>query len=122
MTNDFSIETLQIVTPPSVQRRRQKRGEQFVLISRRQLAALRKGDASASAWNVFIELLWLSWKGGGKSVKFTNRDLADLGISRNTKTRALEELEELGLIRLSQQPRRSPLVTMCTGERVLVRG
>ncbi len=85
---------------PAVQR--QKRDDYFVQISRNQLATLRKGRASAAAWSVFAELLWIRWnpKSRNKPLKFTNHLLDELAISRNdSKTRAIKELNVLGLIR-----------------------
>jgi hypothetical protein len=112
---DFSVENLRIKDLPPLDpevakpRRRQR---EFVQLSRKQLAVLRQGRARASAavWNVFIELVWLSWKGGDKPFKFSRRAMGELGISHDSGVRAVHALGDLGLIGFSQPTVRSSLI------------
>jgi hypothetical protein len=112
----FSVENLRVKDLPPLDpavAKPRRRSREFVQLSRRQLAILRQGRASAPAWNVFAELAWLSWKAGGKSIKFTNHSLAEMNISRDSRTRAIRDLERLGLIRINHAlPRKSPVLTV----------
>jgi hypothetical protein len=115
---DFNVENLRVKDLPPIEPRVTKprrRRHEFVQISRRQLAILRQGKASAAAWNVFAELVWLSWKDDGKPIKFTNYGLAGMNISHDSRTRAIRELEKLGLIRIDHvlsRKRKSPMLTV----------
>ena len=113
---DFNVESLRIkeLPPldPAVAKPRRRRRE-FVMITRRQLAALRQGKASGTAWNVFAELVWLDWEGKGKPFKFSRQVMSELGISHDSGGRALRALAELGLISVNQPTARSqPRVTV----------
>jgi hypothetical protein len=63
---------------------------------------------------VFRHLQFLSFKAGGKPVRLANITLWRKGISRYTKLRALQELEELGLIQMTRRPRKSPEIIVLT--------
>jgi hypothetical protein len=54
-------------------------------------------------------ILHLNWR--KKEARFP-LPTAMFGISRSTKSRALTELEKLGLIRVERRPRRAPVVTV----------
>jgi hypothetical protein len=112
----FSVENLRVKDLPPLEpgaAKPRRRSREFVQLSRRQLSILRQGRASAPAWNVFAELVWLSWKAGGKPIKFSNHSLGELGISHDSRTRAVRELEKLELIRIDRAaPRKSPILTV----------
>lgn len=116
VSDDFNVENLrlkELPPPPEPKAAKPRRRENFVQISRKQLAILRQGRASAAAWNVFVELVWLSWKGCGQPMKFTNHCLDELGFSHDSRSRAIRELEELHLIRIDRAtPRKSPVITV----------
>jgi hypothetical protein len=57
-------------------------------------------------------ICYLHWKGKGGSVKLANGALAEIGVSRKGKYRALRELESRGLITVERPSRRSPIVTV----------
>jgi hypothetical protein len=59
---------------------------------------------------VALDLLYLSWKGKGAPVKLANGMLRIDGISRQSKWRALNALEQRGLVTVQRHHRRSPLV------------
>jgi hypothetical protein len=116
--DNFSVEKLRLKGPlpplpedhPAQAKTKRQRRE-FVIISHKQLAILRKGRASAAAWNVFMELLWLSWRSDGNQIKFTNHCLDRLGIIRSTRVRAIRELAKLGLVRIVRAaPKKSPIL------------
>ena len=115
---DFSVENLRVkdLPPPGpeVAKPHRRRRDEFVQLSRRQLAVLRQGKASAAAWNVFAELVWLSWKGGGKPFKFSRQAMGELGISHDSGVRAVHALADLGLIDFRQPTVRSSLVITVT--------
>lgn len=118
---DDDIDKLLVKGPPPplpdsvpIQSRRQNREHSFVQISRGQLAILRKGHASGAAWNVFVELAWLSWKANGKPFKFSNHHLDELNLSHDSRARAIRELGKLGLIKVEGRAKigKSPSITL----------
>jgi hypothetical protein len=95
---------------PAVAKPRRHRHDNFVQISRKQLAILRQGKAHASVWNVFAELVWLDWDGGGKPFKFSRKAVGKLNISHDSGARAIHMLAELGLISFNQPTAQSSFV------------
>jgi Bacterial regulatory proteins, gntR family len=70
-----------------------------------------------AAMNCQKAMLWLwlrhqSRKTGNRTVAVPNGVLAKYGVPRETKRRALRELEAAGLITIEQRPRKTPLVTL----------
>jgi hypothetical protein len=61
---------------------------------------------------ICIELLYISWKNRSASVPMSNGRLAKLGISRETKRRALLQLEAAGLVTVDRHRGRAPVVTL----------
>jgi hypothetical protein len=57
-------------------------------------------------------LLFLEWKAKGGSVKLSNVALQPWGVSPRDKSRALEELEKLGLIAIERGHGKSPRITL----------
>jgi hypothetical protein len=121
MVSDFDIEKLRLppnlaLPPkPAAAAKSQQQQREFVQISRGQLTVLRRGKATLAAWNVLIELIWLTWKKSGKpsgvSIRLTNK--GQLCISPDSKTRAIGELAKLGLVRIDRAaPRQSPMATV----------
>jgi hypothetical protein len=96
-------------------RRRQMHGKPDKLFARsyrKHTALLRSAKVAAAVWNVYAELSWRDYK-AGKPFKFSNYALDDLGISHDSKTRALYKLKELGIIRIEQQQLTTcPIVTL----------
>ena len=73
---------------------------------------LAKVEASASAYRIAFHLLHEAWRSGSNRVKLANGVLAERGIGRFAKRRALEQLNRAGVIMIEQQPRKSPIVTV----------
>jgi hypothetical protein len=68
--------------------------------------------ASVSAYRVAFHLLNEAWRSGNNRVKLANGVLAELGVSRFAKRRALAQLDKAGVVAIEQQPRKSPFVTV----------
>jgi len=57
-------------------------------------------------------LLHQHFKNGGQIISLTNVSLANTGVTRRSKWRALDELEQLKLIEVDRRRRKSPRVTL----------
>jgi hypothetical protein len=65
----------------------------------------------ASTFKLALHLLHQHWRTGGKDIPLSNVMLATSGlVSRETKRRALKELEGLGLVTVTRCRRRAPRV------------
>jgi hypothetical protein len=69
---------------------------------------------SATTYRLALFLLYLNWKEKGKPIKLANGKLRMGGVSRQSKWRALRELESRGLITVERRPKRSPLIRLCS--------
>jgi hypothetical protein len=68
---------------------------------------------SASTYRLALELLYLWWRGKGKSAVIVSGAVAKAaGLSARSKSRALAELGRLDLARVIREPRKSPRVTL----------
>jgi hypothetical protein len=61
---------------------------------------------------VWHRLHYLAWKTGSATVTLANKTLAEMGVSRSIKSRALQLLERDGLIKVKRRGRHSPTVTI----------
>ena len=97
------------VTP----RRRPRAETTFVRLPYQQITQL-YGRLSAAAFHVMVELDHQHFKNGGKNpLKLTNQThLAAAGMRRNTKVKALRELQDAGLITLQKQGKGAFVVTI----------
>jgi hypothetical protein len=103
-----------LVEPPATATttaKRTRRGsrDQFIIVPmawKNRLAAA----VHVSTFKLALHLLYQHWKNDGAAIKLSNVALANDGISRWQKWRALEELEKLGLVAIERQCRRSPMV------------
>jgi hypothetical protein len=106
LTDDQVRERLAIV-PRKIQKRRQ----QFVMVP--WTWAERLVGAHGQTYRVALILLHLHWKGKkGEPVKLANGMLKIDGVSRQSKWRALRDLEMRGLVAIECRSRRSPLVQL----------
>jgi hypothetical protein len=73
------------------------------------------GKASGAAWAVLACLLDLEFQARVKDqpLALTNRALQKWNVSRYRKTRALTELEALGMISVQREPRKAPRIKIC---------
>jgi hypothetical protein len=63
-------------------------------------------------YRLAIELLYLHWWDKGKPVTLSGKAAKAVKLPARSKSRALAELERLGLVSVARQPRRSPRVTL----------
>jgi hypothetical protein len=97
---------VQQVTPGKLQRRR----EQFVMVPFSWIDRLK--GAHGQTYRVALILLYLDWKAQGSPVRLANGMLEIDGVSRQSKWRALADLERLGLITVERRGGKSPLVRL----------
>ena len=93
-----------------VPRKMQKRQEHFVRVPWTWIDQLRGADGQT--YRLALYLLYLDWKGNGAPVKLTSGALAVDGVPRETKRRALADLERRGLVTVEKLPRKSPIVRL----------
>jgi hypothetical protein len=76
--------------------------------------------AVGTTWEVAAYLLHLDFMGNGRQkkrgqpIKLANGMLKIDGVSRQSKWRALADLERRGLITVERRPRRSPIIRLCS--------
>jgi hypothetical protein len=59
-----------------------------------------------------VWLLHLAWAAHSKTFRLPNRRLFDRGVSPDVENRALRELERAGLIQVTRERGKSPIVTL----------
>ena len=93
-----------------VPRKIRKRRQHFTMVPHtwRERLDGATGHTILVAW----DLLYLHWKYKGEPIKLANGTLRFDGISRQSKWRALADLEQRGLIVVERRPSRSPLVRL----------
>jgi hypothetical protein len=91
--------------------KRKKKAEPFVKVPLWWATAAAKATRTTKA-PVWMRLLHLAWKGQQRTFCLPNGWLAEQGVSRFTKNRALKELEAAGLITIERRRRKSPRVTV----------
>lgn len=115
MTTEFDLKAFEI-TPEMLKERRvtpkkiQKRRQHWVKFPMTWYEPLK--GASGQTCRVALYLLYLHWKDNGKPIKLANGMLREDGISRDSKCRALRDLERRSLISVERRPRKSPIVTL----------
>jgi hypothetical protein len=97
--------------PRPVATNTKERHQQFVKFPRAWVDRLRTARYT-STYRVALHLLFRHWKSDGRPIQLSNVALAEAGVSRDQKWRALRELECLGLIRIERRRRRSPVITL----------
>jgi hypothetical protein len=86
-----------------------KRQKQWIKLPFRWRDRLRE-SASGKIWIVATAILHQSWKAHGRPIALANEILEFDGVDRQSKRRALAELERLGLIVVERRPRKSPVI------------
>jgi hypothetical protein len=61
---------------------------------------------------VWVWLIHRAWQTKSSTVSVPNGALAKLGVSRNVKRKALQQLEAAGLVAINRQSRKTPSVTL----------
>lgn len=85
-----------------------KRAKCFVMVPWRWHEKL--VGATGQTYRLAQLLLYLHWKDRGAPIRLANKTLEADGISRQSKWRALRELEQRGLIVVECRSKKSPLV------------
>jgi DNA-binding transcriptional ArsR family regulator len=87
-------------------------GQRFAMLTEERLKLLAMvGSRFPAAWSIYCYLLMVNWKKLRQPVKLTNAVLAELGVSHDAKTRALPQLERVGLVKVKRVGRQAPFVT-----------
>jgi hypothetical protein len=110
----IEVETMNLdgIVPPRRKRKPDESGKLFARSYRKHTALLRSARVAAAVWNVYDEIAWRDYTSKVKPFKLSNYMLDDLGISHDSKLRALKKLEELGIIKIERQQGRSPKVSL----------
>jgi hypothetical protein len=95
----------------AVPRKIQKRRQQFVMVPCTWIERLAK-TPSANVYRVALHLLHQHWKNNCQPFLLANGMLVIDGVTRFAKYRALDELEQLGLISVEKRTKRSPKITV----------
>lgn len=90
---------------------KRKKVEPFVKVPLAWMAAACRATNNHKAL-VCVALLHASWKAKSLTFPLPNGRLKRVGIGRDTKRRALRDLEQAGLIVVKWQPRKTPVVTL----------
>jgi hypothetical protein len=108
--DEREYQAMRVACLPSPQRLKKKR-ERFVRVpiwwAEQACKATRTPKALVCIW-----LLYLSWKTGSPTFALPNGELRKMGISRETKRRALAALERAGLLKVDRVTRKSVVVTL----------
>jgi hypothetical protein len=108
--NRLTPETQAMIERGFVPRRISKRQQHFVQVP--WFWVERLPGATGHTYLVGLHLLYLHWKTHGRPVKLPNGMLKIDGVSRQSKWRALRDLEKRGLIVVECQRRKSPIVRL----------
>jgi DNA-binding transcriptional ArsR family regulator len=91
--------------------KRRKKAEPFVKVPLWWIAQATKATNTGRAL-VCIELLYAAWKTKRATFPLPNGRLTKLGVSPDTKSRALYDLERAGLITVERPKRKTPIITL----------
>jgi hypothetical protein len=91
--------------------KRKRKIEPFVKVPLWWIAQATKATNTGKAL-VCVELLYAAWKAKRLTFPLPNGRLAKLGVTRETKRRALRDLERAGLIVVERPARKTPVVTL----------
>ena len=111
---NLSIDPAKLAAAP-VPTKIRKRREQFVQVPMWWIERLGESPlATGATHQVACYLCHLSWKHHGKPFKLPNGMLGNDGISRQSKWRALADLERRKLILVKRRPKKSPVIHLMT--------
>jgi hypothetical protein len=109
----------QAPTAKSKQSRRQE-SERFVLLT--ETGAKGFEALGCSAGLVWFEILYRVWKAKKTTIELPNKTLAEMGVSRWAKSRAVGHLERAGWLKVRRIPRKTIQVTLLKPGCVIFRG
>jgi hypothetical protein len=108
---DKLIEIVSADDPRVAASAKRSKVEPFVKVPLWWIAQATKATNTGRAL-VCIELLYAAWKAKRPTFPLPNGRLARLGIKRETKRRALYDLERAGLITVERPRRKTPIITL----------
>ena len=114
----FEIDALQIdptdlTLMPARGRGRGRGGDYFVKVP---LAWVQKLDgAPGQTYRLALHILFLHFRERGAAIILANRTIEREGIPRQSKRRALRDLERRGLVEVDWRPKKSPIVRVLAG-------
>ncbi len=112
--DDFDIQKLR-VDPEFVQqalKAKRKEWRRVFTVLPRSWEIRLLGATRICTYKLATELLYLHWLNKGKTIAVTSKVAAAAKLSTRSKSRALAELEQLGLITVDRGVRRAPRVTL----------
>jgi hypothetical protein len=119
-SDPFDLDNLVIETAPKAapkSTRKRKAEADFVRLPF-PLAIRLGGKASGAAWAVLaclVDMEFQTWV-KGQPLILTNCSLQKWNVSPDQKLRALTELENLGIVYVKREPRKSPRVTFSAAQ------
>jgi DNA-binding MarR family transcriptional regulator len=87
-----------------------KRREPFIIITKTQFDML--GSVANSTTLVLLHLMFRDFAARGKPFKLLSDGLSDIGVDRQAKQRAIDNLEKLGWISVERNPGKEPVITL----------
>lgn len=105
----IEVETLDTCVEPTKTRRRE--AGLFIKVPVPSAIAMTKATRTPKAL-IGMLLLHLAWRARSKTFPVSNEMLKRYGVTRETKRRALAELEAAGLIKVERRRGRAPVVTV----------
>jgi hypothetical protein len=111
--NPFDLDRLRFdpaEVPATTPKKIGKRKEHFTMVPWTWIERL--NGATGQTYRVALFLLYQHWKGKCEPIKLPNGMLKIDGVSRQSKWRALADLERRGLIAVERRPSRSPIVRL----------
>lgn len=91
--------------------RKEKWERQYILFPWSWLDRLKAVDRGAT-WRLALFIVYENWRSGGRTIKLTNIMAAEVGVSPDAKGRAIDDLEQAGLIEVERRPKRSPRISL----------
>jgi hypothetical protein len=107
-TAKFGRQDVMSKSPKKAPRVRSK--GQFIMFPVEWQFQLARVDADKCTYRVALYLLHEAWRSQNRHVKLANVGLRGLGVGREGKRHALEQLEEAGLVSIERKDRKSPVV------------
>jgi hypothetical protein len=98
-----------IPPPVKIKTRRSKTADRFAMVPIWWVEQAAKATNTPRAL-MLVRLLYLAWETKSNTFPLTNVQLR--GVHRNTKYKVLLELEAAGLIQVSREGKKAPLVTL----------
>jgi hypothetical protein len=100
---DWSKVKLRLVDGDQPSPQAKKRQGRFVMVPLEWAGQVAVAGPREPRTFIWLQLLYLSWKTGSKTVTLSNVELRRRKIDRHTKYRALRALQQAGLLRIEPQ-------------------